>query len=314
MSRRPDFLIIGAMKAGTTSLHHALAAHPDVFIPGRELFFFDADDFVEHGESFRTAEGGWRHLDFEADRAELEAAWLEAFEPAGDAGLVGEDSTTYLTSPLAPARVARELPDVRVVLTLRDPVDRAWSHYWHLVRSGRMSLRFEDALLAGPGTLLHRSRYAQALARWLEHVPRERVHVVVFEHFVAEPQAVLDGLQDFLGLPRHLRYEELSAQDQHRHKGRVPRSPSLQRAANWMRRQPVLGQDVPPVAPPTRKQGAPWLAKGLEKLAGTEAVAGTPPMREDTRDLLRHVLGRDNQGLAELIGRPLTPWWPWFPA
>ncbi|MCB9779265.1 MAG: sulfotransferase [Alphaproteobacteria bacterium] len=310
MTRAPDFFLIGAMRAGTTTLHHTLGSHPDVFLPDAEQFFFDGDDFVEHAEDFRGPDGRWRPVRF--DDPARRTRWHAAFDGAGDARVVGEDSTTYLTSTKAPARIAAELPDARIVVSLRDPVARAWSHYWHMVRSGRMLLRFEDALLSQRGTLLHRSRYAPALRRWLKHVPRERLHVLIFESFVADPQAELDRLSAFLGLDPPLRHAALPADTRHRHQARLPARPALQQAASFLRRLPAPWRPLPLIADPTRRGPRGPAVRLLEALAGREVRQGTPDMHPETMALLQGVLGDDNAGLDSLIGQPLQPWWPWF--
>jgi hypothetical protein len=139
--------------------------------------------------------------------------------------VVGEASPYYLFHPLAAVRAAAEVPDVRILLILRDPIDRAFSHYRERRREGAEKIpTFEEALaaeadrLAGeeericrdPGYLSHaheqqsyrkQGEYALALTRWLEHFPRERVLAVAAEDFYAAPQTTCDTIFAFLGLP-----------------------------------------------------------------------------------------------------------------
>ncbi|MDP6935300.1 MAG: sulfotransferase, partial [Myxococcota bacterium] len=290
-SSLPDFLLVGAMRAGTTSLHHILASRPDVFVPPAELFFFDSDDFEEHAESSRSPEGGWVYRDFESELEEALPRYRDHFAGAAPGQLVGEDSTTYLTSEGAPARIARMLPEVRILAILRDPVQRTWSHYWHLVSSGRSVLGFEDALLSQRGTLLKRSIYAPGIQRYLSLFPREQVKVVFFEELVGQTQQTVDRVCDFLGLEGGIDLSSLPQEVRHRHRGCSPASPRLQRAANWVRRQASVPRALDgPVADPTRRESKgprvrTWASAGaemLEGLAGRGKVQGYPDMHPQT--------------------------------
>src|SRR5215208_8528317 len=117
----PDFLILGAQKAGTTALYAYLRWHPQITGPSfKEVSFFD------------------RHY----ARGER---WYRAHLPMRRSSIVGEASPSYLFHPLAPERVAQMLPNARLVALLRNPVDRAFSHYQHEVALGREPLSFEAA-------------------------------------------------------------------------------------------------------------------------------------------------------------------------
>ena len=207
----PDFLLLGAAKSGTTTLYRYLVASPHVaWALRKEALFFD-----------RTFHRG--------------PAWYRAFFPlearrrrrlaAGDGPqLVGEGSPDYLFHPHAPARVARLLPTARCVVILRNPVDRAWSHYRQALARDFEPHTFEEAVereeerLAGElermladeryhsparsfRSYLARGRYMEQLERWLEHVPAERLLVLLTEDLEREPARTLERLATFLGLP-----------------------------------------------------------------------------------------------------------------
>jgi hypothetical protein len=203
----PDAVIIGAQKSGTTSLHGYLIQHPGVIAPLRkEVHYFDLN--YGRGE-----------------------AWYRAnFGRVGEPGLNLDSSPYYLFHPAVPVRVHALLPDARLIVLLRDPVRRAYSHYWHERAKGREKLEFEDAVEAEPGRIaaaearladgslerseahqhfsyLARGRYAEQLERWLALYPRERIHVVRFEDLVKEPLACLNETLAFLGLPRAARVD-----------------------------------------------------------------------------------------------------------
>jgi hypothetical protein len=201
----PDFLVIGAQKAGTTALYAYLRRHPAITGPSwKEVSFFD------------------RHY----ARGE---AWYRGNFPnrlRARGKLVGEASPSYLFHPLGPARVRELVPEARLVALVRNPVDRALSHYNHEVALGRETLSFEEALdaeeerlrgeeerlLADPRyfsrewwshTYKARGRYAEQLERWLAVFPPEQLLIVPSEDLLGEPEATHARVLRFLGAPPH---------------------------------------------------------------------------------------------------------------
>jgi sulfotransferase family protein len=213
----PDFLVIGAKRGGTTSLWRYLNEHPGVLtlFPKPEkikgLYFFD--------ENFGRGERWYRsHFPTTATRA-LSARRL------GHPVVAGEASPYYLYHPLAPQRAHAVAPDALVIAVLRDPVERAFSHYKERRTNGTEPLTFEEALAAEPARLAgeeeriladpgyvsfaHRhasyvdqGRYAPMLARWFDAFGRDRVIVAPSEEMYAAPQPFVDRVVDELGLPR----------------------------------------------------------------------------------------------------------------
>ena len=124
--RLPDFIIAGAMKSGTTSLHQVLASDKRIFIPSREIFFFDMDDLSLHPDFWFREGNGWLTQTY-SPRDPRTLAWYSAFfAAAGDSRWIGEDSTSYLASARAPERIASLLPKANILLLLlRDPAARA---------------------------------------------------------------------------------------------------------------------------------------------------------------------------------------------
>jgi hypothetical protein len=204
----PDFLVIGAQKCGTTALYAYLRWHPHVTGPAwKEVSFFDRH--YGRGES-------WYRGQFPS-RPWL---WLRGGR-SGQRPLVGEASPSYVLHPYAPQRVRALLPDVRLVVLLRDPVDRAFSHYHHEVALGREPLSFEEALdredertaaeldrlgdtsyFSQPWwdfTYAARGRYAEQLRRWLEVFPRDRLLVLASEQLRLEPARAYADVLAFIG-------------------------------------------------------------------------------------------------------------------
>lgn len=206
----PDVLVVGAQRSGTTSLYQYLRRHPDVRWPRlvKGVHWFDVR--YDHSET-------WYRSHFPLRR-----------EMAADHGrttITGEACPYYLFHPAVPERVAAHLPDVKVVVLLRDPVGRAWSHYQHERARGFEHLSFGEALdaederLRGADRRLHdaagrsfehrhfsyvaRGMYAQQLQRWYDHVPRQNVLVMESADLRSRTQDTYDRLCDFLGLAHH---------------------------------------------------------------------------------------------------------------
>lgn len=195
----PTFLVLGAQRCGTTSLFRLLEQHPQIDAPARkELHFFD--NRYHKGLS-------WYQKQFP--------------EPSGSEVISGEATPYYLFHPLVPARVKAHYPAIKLVVMLRNPADRAYSHYKWAVSKENESLSFSDALDAEEGRLAtarlslltgqpsfshqkhtyrSRGRYLEQLQRWFELFPREQFLIVRSEDLFADPQPVLDQVWDFLEL------------------------------------------------------------------------------------------------------------------
>jgi len=207
----PDFLIIGAQKAGTTSLASYLAAHPGV-APSKckEVHFFDLN--YEKGVDWYRS-----HFSIAAGqglRSRLRGRRMQT----------GEASPYYIFHPLAASRAFDLLPATRVIVLLRDPVDRAYSHYHHEIRLGAEALSFEDAIEAEDQriaeeeqrlaldssyisfnyqhfTYLKRGIYADQIRRWLRYYRPEQFLILSSERFFQDPALEYQRVLHFLGLP-----------------------------------------------------------------------------------------------------------------
>jgi hypothetical protein len=256
----PGFLIVGAARCGTTSMFTALSQHPAVFnaalLPWtKEVHYFD------NNYDRRLA---WYQSHFP-----LRARARLAARAAGVTPVAFESGPYYMFHPLAAARIHRDLPGVKLLVMLRDPVERARSGHSYSVSLGyetepfRRALELEDARLEGeaerivadPSYASHshrhhsyrvRGQYAEQIER-LEHLfGPERIHVVDSDDFFAEPEPVYDGVLEFLGLP-HRGYPVFG---QHNARPRSPMPQSVrtaleehyrpfdERLATWLGREP----------------------------------------------------------------------------
>ena len=206
----PGFIMIGAQRCGTTSLFRALAAHPQVVRPPfrKGINYFDLN-------YYRTADWYRGHFSVAAiaRRAAARYGGPVAFEASG----------YYMYHPFALERLAQDLPGVRLIAMLRDPVERAFSAYKHESARGyepesfERALELEDRRLAGEidrmrddpayesfshrhHSYLHRGRYAEQLERAFAHFPRSQVHVIDSEAYFSQPAQEYQRLLTFLGL------------------------------------------------------------------------------------------------------------------
>lgn len=160
---KPTFIYVGADKAGSTWIYRILDLHPQVYVPTvKDLFFFDR--YYQHGWSWYA-----RHF---KDAPETAKA-------------IGELSHDYLYSPEALERIARDLPGVQILVSLREPVERLVSHYWYMRRIGRTALPFAEALREFP-EIENNSRYVEPLKQVFRLFPRSQVHVLLFDDLKAD--------------------------------------------------------------------------------------------------------------------------------
>jgi hypothetical protein len=216
----PNFLIIGAHKAGTSSLHRYLQQHPDIFMPAlKEPRFFSYDPDGADVEPSPYAWGPRVHP------VKTWSEYLELFTPATTEKGIGEASPCYLNHPGCPERIKHALPDVRLIVSLRDPADRAYSGYLMAVRDAGETRPFSD-IVGGPRTQWHdHLGYYHSCRRYLECFARERFKIVRAETLNAEPATVLKDVFSFLEVDPAF---EPDASTQF-NKGGIPRSRRLHR-------------------------------------------------------------------------------------
>jgi hypothetical protein len=317
--RLPDFIIVGAMKAGTTSLHYILNHHDNVFIPRREIYFFDIDDVQQHPDFFPDNRGKWTFHDYEYYCKDYLDWYSRFFQDAVDGQVIGEDSTTYIVSSKAPPRIARLLPNVKLIFMLRDPVSRAYSHYWHLVASGRAIYDFEGTLRHTPGTILQRGYYKEQIERFNQYFPENQLKFIIFEQFTKNIQSSVDDVCEFLGLSGTV---DTGAVDTHRNIGKAPRSLRLRLRANRINRKAAarMYQGYLPT-PGIKEQDSPRFGRFTDYLSPTIALSKMvnrspkpkyPPMASGVREFLERLYAKENTGLGDLIGIDIESYWPYM--
>jgi hypothetical protein len=273
--RQPDFVIVGATKSATTWLQRNLQQHSAVFMPGTETHYF----------SWCFGRG---------------PAWYGAFfEPAAAHQIVGEKSTSYLDHPEAARRLRETLPEVRLVVQLRNPIERAFAHYRMDFRRGEVSADIGRHLCAyGPDAarLLAGGRYFGHVARFFELFPREQLCVTLYDDLDREPASVLERIRAHIGLATP--------------GGGAPAIEPIEPV------EPTDDAAEARTAPTPRRRPAPL--EGLVKPFGdgawrrrTGAAAGPvacPELSDAIRDELRTYYQDDVRALSQLLGRDLSSW------
>jgi hypothetical protein len=193
-TERLDFILAGAQKSGTTALHYFLTKHPDITMGDRqEMHFFDNEEIFSGPVDYELLH--------------------EHFPPVAPSTIAGECTPIYMYWKPAMERVWKYNPDIKLLMILRNPIDRAFAH-WNMQRfKGRESLDFLDAIKeeknrAREATPLQSRRYsyvdrgfyAEQLERVFQYFPREQVKVIKFEEFQGKKSETLDAIFRFLGL------------------------------------------------------------------------------------------------------------------
>lgn len=289
----PNFIGIGAPKAGTTWLFKCLQEHPEIFMtPAKETLFFD---YPYH----------------ESKISEYETYF------SNDAGAVavGEISTNYLTSEQAPERIQRHIPNVRLFVSLRNPLDQIYSHYWHLSRqnfhsSDRTRWSFEEALDKYAKPLIEPALYYKHLQRWLQYFDRSQLLIIFYDDICKQPEEVVKKLYFFLGVDGTFVPESLGQKDFSVRQGASPKSPFLGNVYSMIYEH--LNRQI--YSPLTRLVGNKTAATIRDTLKVRQVMQslfyqkGYPQMNPKTRALLRDRLAQEIQNLAELTGCDLSHW------
>jgi len=281
VNRLPNFLYIGPDKAGSSWLHETLIKHPDVYLtPAKDLYFFDR--YYDRGVDWYAAQ----------------------FREARGQEIVGEVCQDYLFHPQAADRIRETLgPAVKLMVSLRDPVERAWSSFLYARKHGIGPTTFGEALRTQPELLDH-GRYATGLNRFLEHYPREAVHVAIFDDLARDPQGFLDAVTDFLGVdPLPLSEKDLEARLPAAKARSVALAHVARRTADWVR-----AHDGARLVGMVKR--SPLVHRALYRPIDRNAVRPDP----DDVATVRVALNDEVAAVEELLGLRLREVWGWEPA
>jgi hypothetical protein len=280
-ARWPNLFLVGVGKGGTSSLWAYLDQHPDVFMSAVKEPHYFSDAITPLSPAVKDT-----------------SAYLALFAAGSDHRIRGEASVSYFWDAASAPRIRTTCPDAKILVILRDPVERAHSHYWDAVRFGVETRSFADAVreeLDGsrrPGLepYVRRSIYAEPLARYAEHFPAA-VHVVFFEELVHDRVATLRDVFAFLGVDPSVADD---VHDEARNRFALPRGPVARRLLASSAARAAARRLVP------RAQRSALEARMFRQ-------ARRPPNDAHTVGVLDHAFGPDRLALEAMLGRRL-PW------
>lgn len=270
IDRKPAFIIIGAVKGATTWVAHQLRSHPDLWLPKAEPHYFST-------EYHRGPE--W---------------YRDLFDAAPADRILGEKSASYLAHPEAAGRIAASLPKARLIVQLRDPVQRAYSDYCMYFRRGMVGgdpRKHLDARRSASSRFLEGGLYGAHIMRFLSHFPREQLHVILYEKVKTAAEEIVAGVCSHIGVPAHFAPEEAA---QRKNDSRAPMLPLPLRR---------LLKPTRPLLDPLRSN--PLLARARASIA---APVEYPPLTDELRDMLRDFYRDDMRMLEEELQQELTAW------
>jgi hypothetical protein len=275
-----NFIHVGPAKSGSTWLHEILINHPEVFLTqAKDLYFFNR--YYERGLD-------WYLTQFRDARPEHK--------------VVGEICPDYLSDPDCPERIHSCLgSDIRLMVTLREPVSRAFSAYLYLSRHGLAAPTFRETTRTRP-ELLDEGKYATHLRRYLQYFDRDSIHIGLFDDLQADPQAFLDETTGWLGVGRQVVSEEDLQAKLPASKARfLPLAALAKHGAAWVRKHD--GADL---------VGRIKRSRLVEKaLYAPLTGAAKPTMSEEDAVFVREHLEKEIAAVEDEFGVPLRERWGW---
>jgi hypothetical protein len=277
-SRRPAFIVLGAVKAATTWIAHQLRNHPDLWLPNAEPHYFSTE--------YHRGPDWYRSLFADA--------------PAGR--ILGEKSADYLAHPDAPSRIASTLPTAKLIVQLRDPTERAYSDYCMLYRRGdvgadprRYLANRRRYLDRGQSVLrarfLEGGLYGAHINRYLEHFPRHQLKIILYEDIRCSPERVIADVCEHIEVGLHFTPDEIGA--------RKNDSTS-----------PILPLPLRRMLRPARSLLDPLRSNPiLSRLrSAMTSKVRYPPLTDELREMLRTYYRDDISRLEDVLDRDLTQW------
>lgn len=228
----PDFVVIGAFKAGSTSLHHYFGQHPGVFmtkVKEPNFFAFDSKNKA-HVEMNRQQFMVTRLAEYES-----------LFDDASADQIKGEVSPYYLYSSVALQRMKEIVPAIKIIACLRNPVGRAYSHYLMRLRSGKETKSPEEAF-SEDAFWVKASLYADAIQSYQQIFGQDQLKFVLFDDLINDPQTLMSELFSFIGVDPDFQVNT----DYRFNPGGTPKFPWLHHGLSALKRIPGLRQYTPP--------------------------------------------------------------------
>ncbi|MBL0373289.1 sulfotransferase [Rhizobium sp. KVB221] len=265
-----DFLIIGATKSATTWLQQSLQQHSAIHMPDPELHYFSR--YYERGTDWYT----------------------QQFARQPHHRLVGEKSNSYMDTPEAAPRIRRDLPHIRLIAQLRNPVERAYSDYCMLYRRGEVGKdidQYLDPRLADGGRFLNGGLYYDQLRAFLDLYSSDRLLVLLFENIRTQPQRQLDAVRDFLLLDSELEVPPVTTKVKDK-------------------TQPVISPGLRKVLAPLKSIAKPFRQNPVFQAARSVIARELryPPLSKDLKTRLIDYYAPQVERLGTTTGQDLSAW------
>ncbi len=273
----PNFIIAGAEKSGTSSLSFYLSEHPDIYVPAvKEQHFFDKKENYKKGLD-------WYQKQFDGWNGEKAA---------------GECTPFYMYDEECPLKIIKGFPEIKIIFILRNPVDRAYSNYWHQVQGGKELHCFETALKIEKKRIkksryhnftysyIQKGFYSVQIERFLKFFKADQILILKFEELKNNPQKVMNKMYSFLGVEL---IENQNNIGNVKNKSVLPASKLVQFAA-----REVFGKTI--------------LFKAIAKANLIFGEKEYPPMKEDTRKMLVDFYSKDVEKLENISGLSFESW------
>ena len=301
----PNLFLVGVQRSATTGLWTYLGQHPQIFMAPKELHHFGSD-LGRHGTQVNR---GAR-----PDRAQ----YLGYFDGAGDARYAGDASVGYIYSTTAAREIKEHSPDARILVSFRNPVDMAYSlHSLMRFQGAEPEPSLEAAVSDGSQprwaytswpfrwafTYPRLLRFSEQLQRYLDVFGPDRVHVVLYEDFVADPASVYRGILDFLDVDRGFSPEFPVVFANREERSRL--------VTRWMKRTPLAVRGMARMVVPSRSFRR---ALGVRIISANQRVVPRPELDAATRRRLSDALTSEVSTLGTLLGRDLLAEWSFGPS
>lgn len=283
--RMPTFIVVGAAKCGTTALHHYLDEHPQIYMPQvlKETNFFA----YEGEDSKLISESEGENL----FRVKTIEEYQALFAGATNEMALGEVSPRYLESTVAAARMRQQIPEVKILVSLRDPSDRAFSGLLMQVRNSRQAFR-EDAPINLESHCVWVGLYHEKLKRYYEQFPRSQIRVMMFDDLRRDTPAFMSDVYRFVGVDA-----ALAPSTERRHNvGGLPKRPWLNAILRRLSRSDTLKRTVP--------RSLIEVGQGLR----ARNIGPKPKLSAEERARLVDYYREDILRVQDLIDRDLSGW------
>lgn len=273
----PNFIIAGTEKSGTSSLVFYLREHSSIYIPSiKEIYFFNNESNFNKGiEWYEKWFSGW----------------------SGEKA-VGECTPLYMYDPICSKKIADLFPEIKLIFILRNPVDRAYSNYWHQVRAGREFQPFEESLKKSRNRIIknkYNSRhysyldkgfYYIQLRRFMDRFSREQIHVIKFDDLIKYSEETLNRIYSFLEVEPKKKHRSINTI---KNKTKLPRSRYIQYAAR-------------------KVFGISFIFKAISRININLGFEDYPPMTTKTKKYLINYFTEDINRLEALTGINFSLW------